>query len=264
MTPFFFGSGSRRLFGLYTPARVGAAGNRAVVLCPGWGQEYLCAHRSMRQLGNMLSSAGFHVLRFDYFGTGDSAGDMLQADLAGWKADIGTAIDELKDTCGALRVALVGLRLGGTLAAQVAVRRATDVDALVLWDPVVNGREYVDELMQAGKHEAAVLGRSIDRAEERGGGHEVLGFALTERMAEDFGQIDLVAQSGSVRARTAVVVSRTLASHSRLAEALASSPGQPARAIELIESQAAWINDDEEGAGAVPVRILQRIVQWLA
>lgn len=264
MTPFFFGSGSRRLFGLYTPARVGAVGNRAVVLCPGWGQEYLCAHRSMRQLANMLNAAGFHVLRFDYFGTGDSAGDMLQADLGGWERDIDTAIDELKDTCGAVRITLVGLRLGGTLAARVAARRATDVDALVLWDPVVDGREYIAELMQAGKQEAEVLGRSIDRAAERGGGHEVLGFPLTGIMAADFGQIDLVAQIGSVRARTAVVVSRTLSSHSRLAEALASHPGQPARAIELIDSQAAWINDDEEGAGAVPVRILQRIVQWLA
>jgi hypothetical protein len=46
--------------------------------------------------------------------------------------------------------------------------------------------------------------------------------------------------------------------------ALASYAGQPARTIEQIDSQAAWINDDEEGAGAVPVRILQRIVQWLA
>lgn len=263
MTPFFFGSGSRRLFGLYTPARVGAVGNRAVVLCPAWGQEYLCAHRSMRQLGNMLNSAGFHVLRFDYFGTGDSAGDMTWADLAGWEDDIGTAIDELKDTCGALRVGLVGLRLGGALAARVAARRAADVDALVLWDPVVDGRAYIDEVMQMAKLDAQELHRSTARAAEQGGGHEVLGFALTERLADDFGKIDLAAQIGSVRARTAVIVSRSPASHSGLAAALASYAGQPARKIELIDSQAAWINDDEEGAGAVPVKILQWIVQWL-
>lgn len=264
MTPFYFGTGSRRLFGLYTPARVGAVGNRSVVLCPAWGQEYLRAHRSMRQLANMLNSAGFHVLRFDYFGTGDSAGDMTQTDLAGWESDIGAAIDELKDTCGALRVALVGLRLGGALAARVAARRASDVDALVLWDPVVDGRAYVDEIMLTGKQKAQVLGRSTQRAADQGGGHEILGFALTERLADDFSKIDVAAQIGSVRARTEVVVSRTLASHSGLAAALASYAGQPPRAIELIESQAAWINVKEVGAGAVPVKILQRIVQWLA
>ncbi|MBI4995378.1 MAG: alpha/beta fold hydrolase [Rhodocyclales bacterium] len=264
MTPFYFGSGSRRLFGLYTPARVGAVGNRAVVLCPAWGQEYLCAHRSMRQLANMLNAAGFHVLRFDYFGTGDSAGDMTQGDLGGWEADIDTAIEELKDTCGALRVALVGLRMGGTLAARVAARRTADVDALILWDPVVDGCAYKEEIMRMGEQDARELGRSTERAADQGGGHEVLGFPLTERLAEDFGKIDLAAQIGSVRARTAVVVSRPLAADSALAAALASGAGQPARTIELIESQAAWINDDAEGAGAVPVKVLQRIVQCLA
>jgi pimeloyl-ACP methyl ester carboxylesterase len=264
MTPFFFGSGSRRLFGLYTPARAGAVGNRAVVLCPAWGQEYLCAHRSMRQLANMLNSAGFHVLRFDYFGTGDSAGDMMQADIAGWERDIGTAIDELKDTCGAQRVALVGLRLGGTLAARVAARRATDVDALALWDPIVDGPEYVDELMLESRNYARALCRSAGRAADQGGGFEVLGFPLTARLAEDFGQVDLAAQIGSVAARSAIVASRSLASHSRLAAALASDARLPTRTIEFIDDQPAWINDEEVGAGAVPVRVLQRIVQWLA
>lgn len=264
MTPFYFGSGSRRLFGLYTPARLGASGNRAVVLCPPWGQEYLRAHRSMRQLANMLNSAGFHVLRFDYFGTGDSAGDMTQTDTAGWEEDIGTAIDELKDTCGALRVALVGLRLGGTLAARVAAQRTADVDALALWDPVVDGREYTAELLQASRNVAQILHRSAGHTTGNDGGIEVLGFPLTERLAVNFSEIDLAAQIGSVRARSAIVVSCTLASHGPLAEALTLHAAHPARAIELIDSQAAWINDEEEGAGAVPVKILQRIVQWLA
>jgi pimeloyl-ACP methyl ester carboxylesterase len=263
MTPFYFGSGSRRLFGLYTAARAGAVGNRAVVLCPPWGQEYLCAHRSMRQLANMLNGAGFHVLRFDYFGTGDSAGDMLQADMSGWEADIDVAIDELKDTCGAMRVSLIGLRLGGTLAARVAARRAPDIDSLVLWDPVVDGRAYVDEIMLMGSQEAQELGRSTQRSADRGGGHEVLGFPLTERLGEDFGQIDLVAHIKSVQAQTSVVVSCEDKSHARLGEALAARSGRQSDAIERIESQAAWVNDDEEGAGAVPVRILQRIVQCL-
>ncbi len=47
---------------------------KSIVLCHPWGQEYLRAHRSMRQLGNLLAAAGHHVFRLDYFGTGDSGG----------------------------------------------------------------------------------------------------------------------------------------------------------------------------------------------
>jgi pimeloyl-ACP methyl ester carboxylesterase len=218
----------------------------------------------MRQLANMLNSAGYHVLRFDYFGTGDSAGDMTQTDTAGWEGDIGTAIDELKDTCGAARVALVGLRLGGTLAARVAARRAADVDALALWDPIVDGSEYVDELMKQGKSYARALRRSADRAADQGGGREVGGFPLTERLAENVGQLNLAAQIGSVGARCAIVVSRPLVAHNTLEASLASRADGPARTFEVIDDQAAWINDEDVGAGAVPVRVLQRIVQWLA
>ena len=61
MTPFHFGSGARRLFGLYTPAHSGAASTRAALLCAPWGQEYLRSHRSMRLLGRQLAAQGWHV-----------------------------------------------------------------------------------------------------------------------------------------------------------------------------------------------------------
>ena len=87
----------------------------------------------MRLLANMLAAAGTHVLRFDYFGTGDSAGNMEDADLGAWFGDVETAVDELRDTIDAPQVALVGLRLGATLAGTVASMRRTDVNGLVLW-----------------------------------------------------------------------------------------------------------------------------------
>ena len=37
--------------------------------------EYMRTHKAVRQLTMMLAKAGYHLLRFDYFGTGDSAGD---------------------------------------------------------------------------------------------------------------------------------------------------------------------------------------------
>ena len=71
MTPFYFGAGPQRLFGIYEPAVLTGRGKRGAVLCYPWGPEYVHAHRVMRQLAIKLAGAGVHTLRFDFFGTGD-------------------------------------------------------------------------------------------------------------------------------------------------------------------------------------------------
>lgn len=263
MTPLFFGLGNRRLFGLYTPARPAANGAaRAALLCAPLGQEYLCAHRSMRQLGLQLSSCGYDVLRFDYFGTGDSSGDFLQADLSGWEEDIATAIDELKDTSGARRVVLVGMRLGAALAARVAVKRPRDLQALVLWDPVVAGTEYLHELLSFGSGETPSAAPTRQRAAGIGGGHEVLGFPLNARMEDSLAELDLVALVPSLPERSLIAVTQPTPSYPAVVEAVAKRP-ESAIVCERLGGLPAWLNDEDTGAGAVPINVLQRITQWL-
>ena len=138
MNPFFFGSSQQPLYGVYHPSRARTTRLTAVVLCYPLWQEYMRAHRAFRQLAMLLSKAGFPVLRFDYFGTGDSAGDSDAGDVSRWTHDISTAIDEMKDTAGVTKVSLVGLRVGASLAAAVAAERK-DLDRIVLWDPIVAG-----------------------------------------------------------------------------------------------------------------------------
>jgi pimeloyl-ACP methyl ester carboxylesterase len=248
VSPFYFGTTERRLFGIYTPARTAGANARAIVLCHPWGQEYLGAHRSMRALGSMLSAAGFHVLRFDYFGTGDSAGEMRQADLAGWKEDIGMAIEELKDTTGATKVGIAGLRVGATLAAEVAARRAREVDALALWDPIARGTAYVEELMRIG---SPMLGAE----------REVGGFPLTQEMAAELRAIDLTSAEPAVAARTLVVLSGEGESCEAFRAAVAARFRGPLE-VDAIAAPPAWVENVSFGTGAVPIKVLQRMVEW--
>jgi pimeloyl-ACP methyl ester carboxylesterase len=245
VNPFYFGSGARRLFGLYMPARAGGAVARGVVLCYPWGREYLRAHRSMRQLASMLSAAGVHVLRFDYFGTGDSAGDMGEADLEGWRGDIGLAIEELRDTTDATKIGLVGLRLGATLAAAVAAKDPKAIDTLVLWDPVASGTEYLRELAPSGDGPEGAV-------------REIRGFPLTARMAGEFGAFDLASIAPRLPARTLVVLS----GEGESAAARALPAALTALRVETIESTPTWVEQGALGAGAVPVKLLQRIVEW--
>jgi exosortase A-associated hydrolase 2 len=262
MNPFYFGTDERRLFGIYEAAQ-GAPGKRAVVLCHPWGTEFIHAYRVMRQLAKMLTSAGMHVLRFDYYGTGDSAGDDTAGDPDAWEADILSAIEELKDMAETPRVSLVGLRLGAALAARVAARSRTAVDALVLWDPVVSGTDFLREL-----HGAARSGwqrrTPTARAREDGGGFDIAGFPLTEQMAAAIRRIDLAPLAPALPARTLVVAARPTEAPAVMRKALDRCRCEPLP-VERIDGEPAWIEwpIGHPMAGAVPVAMLQRIVAWL-
>jgi pimeloyl-ACP methyl ester carboxylesterase len=200
VNPLYLGTQERRLFAVYEPAAVKDRTARAAVLCQPWGAEYVYAHRSMRQLAVKLSARGFHTLRFDYFGTGDSGGEDAEADPDAAVADIETAADGLQDMLGVARVALIGLRLGATLAARAAMRRK-ELDALVLWDPIIPPEE------------AAGMARSLP-------------------------------------ARTLMLLTGAPA---------AELPGVTA---ESMSAPCPWM-EEATISGAVPVRVIQRITEWL-
>ena len=262
MTPMFFGYGTRRLFGVYTPARGTGAQACAVVLCHPWGQEYLRAHRSMKQLATMLSQAGCHVLRFDYFGTGDSGGEMVDTDLDGWVDDIEAAVQEIQDTSGAARVTVVGLRLGATLAAIAAARQGDGIDAVVLWDPVVSGRSYLRELLDTDAWTAAGPVPPPPRASLPGGGHEVLGFALTAGMQRALRCLELAPLVCELPSRLLALATGPVSEADALRRALQARPGGAGEIVE-VPALPAWLEDRSTGAGAMPLAAMQRIVQWM-
>lgn len=144
MEAFYFGPSESYLFGVFHP-RMGVDRNEAVVLCNPFGQEYMRAHKSVRRLAINLAALGYCVLRFDYRGTGDSAGDLQGVTADHWLEDIGHAVQEVMDMAAVGRVALVGLRLGALFAARAAVD-FSGVSRVVLWDPVTSGARYVEDI----------------------------------------------------------------------------------------------------------------------
>ena len=155
MTPFYFGDRRRRLFGSSSQL-ASRAWVRAQRCCATLGRR-ICprAPSDAAACGPAVSCrdrySAIRLLRH-----GDSAGEMVEADLAGWETDIELAIEELRDMVGSARVTLIGLRLGATLAARVAARRPGDVDTLVLWDPIQSGMDYLMSLGAATAPSASV------------------------------------------------------------------------------------------------------------
>jgi uncharacterized protein len=234
MTPFHFGSRQRRLFGCYEPAQENFGKVRAVLLCYPAGNEHIFAYRTMRLLAARLVQAGFHVLRFDYFGTGDSYGDTGEGDLASWCGDIETAIEELKEITGATNVNLAGLRLGANLSARVAAYRSKDVSKLVLWEPLT-----ADELAVAG------FGRPAPGAD---GNQRLIG----PYIVAGFARCAILGQAALLPPSTLVL--------------LTARPPSPTEfgplTVEYVAEVSAW-DEQRLDTGSIPVRTLRRVVDWL-
>lgn len=245
--PFFFGTSERQLLGMYDPPPQG--GNRGVVLCHPWGQEYLNAYKSMRHLARLLSRNGLHVLRFDYYGCGDSSGDDDQGTMKQWASDIDDAIEELKDMALIDTVSIVGLRLGATLAVLCSLQR-NDVDSLVLWDPIVVGSAYRRELLDT----------DVSEPQDRSGGRQlhVNGFPLTEALADELDKIDLSDVSSQLPPSTIVMTIESSA-YDRLQAAL-SEAGTPVSAV-LEPGPSVWIAAGDFASAGMPVAALERIAE---
>lgn len=260
MKLFYFGDPSRRIFGASESARVASSRPKAVVLCYPMGQEQLRAHRAFRNLSMRLSKAGWHVLRFDYYGCGDSAGESDEGDIDQWMSDVVTAIEQARLTHGLAKVSLIGLRLGATLATLVSSQR-DDIDQLVLWDPILDGRGYLEE--QSATHRAWLARRTElcwEPSKQDDEVPQVLGFPLTNRIRKTLEEIDLLRLSKRP-ARNVLIIRADENQDARLLEAHLRELGCNVEYQCLPEAKI-WLRLTMSQR-VVPNQTLERIVAWL-
>jgi pimeloyl-ACP methyl ester carboxylesterase len=219
--PILFGKSGQQLFGAYHPPEERRPRDAAVVLCYPAVQEYMRTHWAFRKLAGLLSREGLHVLRFDYFGTGDSAGGSHQVTATRSAADIRAAATELRDLADVRRVSLVGLRWGATLATQ-AVAQGLEVQDLVLWEPAVDGRSHLADL-------AAIQAVRFQRFDPLGSGDpgELLGYPLDAAQRAEMEAIDLAGLSRLPASRILIFSSRARPEHESLLTMLRDREGRP-------------------------------------
>jgi pimeloyl-ACP methyl ester carboxylesterase len=153
-------------------------------------------------LALQLAREGFDVLRFDYFGVGDSAGESREARVARWQTDVAAAAEELRALSGVQTMAVLGVRFGATLAATAADLQA--VDQLLLWDPVVNGRRYLARLEEM--HRAMLTDtRYFRHIRQERPGPGLLGFPYGPELRAEIAACDLLALSRWPSRRVTVI-----------------------------------------------------------
>jgi pimeloyl-ACP methyl ester carboxylesterase len=259
MRACYFGTPDRRLFGvLDAPAHAHASG-RGVVLCYPHGPDYATAFRSYRVLGTRCLRAGFHVMRFDYLGTGDSSGDDEDASLAQWTADVRAAMQELRDSQEVREISLVGLRLGAALA-TLAAQQSQGADRLVLWEPVADGRRYLAE--QLALHRAWLDEERREGRRAPSGDDDLLGSRLTGRLRRELEGLNLLSLSGAPAPRICVLSQRASREHDSLA-AFLRVKGARVDALRVAGPEV-WSKTPSMEEASVPNAAIQAIVGWLA
>ncbi len=151
----FFLSNGQSLYGVHYRPRGNSLG-RGVVICHSIGHEYARGYRNLQQLAVQLCSVGFDVLRFDYANTGNSDGACGELTAQRMQDNLIDARNYLIGQSGAKRVAVIGLRLGATIAASLPDGSFDDV---VLWDPIIDVSEFLRTMDQWHRRQLTELRR---------------------------------------------------------------------------------------------------------
>ncbi len=161
----------------------------------------------------------------------------------------------------------------------------SDVDALVLWDVVVNGKAYIDELVDFEKEKFRLLGthpkkRSMVEAPQYSDLYlssfgweeeprtspdstipaELLGFPLTEQLFAELNRIYLLTISKKPANHILLIDSNEKASDQRFRAHLKSMDSQ--LAYRHLPSPQIWIEDINKVM--IPNEVLQSVTSWIS
>jgi exosortase A-associated hydrolase 2 len=191
-------------FCIYHGPADGAAARCFVYVHP-FCEEMNKTRRMAALQSRRLAAAGHAVLQIDLYGCGDSSGNFADANWEIWKQDLQFAVGWLKSRRDG-PLGLWGLRLGATLAADVARDPALGIEQLLLWQPVSNGEQFLTqflrlrlaaEMLSEGTAQSSV--RALRESLRRGAPLEIAGYDLNPRLAAEIDTLNLASLVPAVK-----------------------------------------------------------------
>ena len=205
--PFYFTNdrSGNKLFGVqYLPKK---SKNLFFILLQPLGIERNVVDAVQVNIARALASKGISVLRFDYFGTGDSEGSFSDITLKTLISDVEAAINYLKNKNVNIELGIFGLRFGAFLASLIAERLSNELKFLILGAPIVNAEEaFMMELRQSISTQAVLFKKVVmdrDKIVENIINNEstvyqnydlanINGFPLTRNMLLSVNDVDII------------------------------------------------------------------------
>jgi uncharacterized protein len=258
--PLLFGKPGRKLFGMLHLPAASASRRASILLCSPFGQEAIQSHRTFKVLADRLVRAGHAVLRFDYFGTGDSEGEDTEVALASWCEDIGVANAQLCAMSSDRPVLWLGLGLGAAAAWLTATQTAQPPERLFLWDPIFDGRNYVTALRrrhdEAARDALSLPSRRVPPATDI---IEAIGFAIVPAFAAELDTLEVGTMPTLPSSIQVVLIAPTDSPNGAALLARSRSAGMVLRHV-VVASEMDWMAENIDSGKLVPGPALQNLV----
>lgn len=185
--PVFIEHASRRLFALQFNAAPDVAFRGIVLHLPAFAEEMNKSRAMVASQARSMANQGYTVLVPDYFGTGDSSGEFSEANWTVWLEDMRYCLRWLQaQVAGA--VTLWGIRLGALMALELAGEVKLNVSRLVLWNPVLQGEQFMLQFLRLRLVKSMMYGAAKEKVAdlkqqlEENGMLEVAGYELSASM----------------------------------------------------------------------------------
>jgi exosortase A-associated hydrolase 1/exosortase A-associated hydrolase 2 len=117
-----------------------------LLFIPPFGEEMNRCRAMAAMQARALASVGAGTLFVDPYGTGDSAGDFVEASWDQWREDLKLGIAWLRRHGQGCR-ALWGIRIGALMGSQLA-REDGAIDRLLWWQPVLDGKQFFTQFLR--------------------------------------------------------------------------------------------------------------------
>ncbi|MCH8957816.1 hypothetical protein IIA28_21255, partial [candidate division KSB1 bacterium] len=152
-----------------------------------------------------------------------------------------------------------GFRLGATRSV-LASEGLNDVDSLALWDPVVNGNDYLEELVKMHGEWMENNLPDPNASYQNNGNLEIMGFPITSRLQSGLKKIDLLNIKKQIANQICLVESGKMKTDGQLSDLLKSLT--KTFDYRHIPGSKKWVESAGLDPLAVPIEILQSIVSW--
>jgi len=147
INPFYLSSDFGQCFVVhYSPVDDDVKINESILIIPPFAEELNNSRRMIADQARLLAGEGFDVLCLDFFGTGDSQGEFVEASWDIWIENLHKAYAWLIEVSSTVHFLTV--RTGSLLAVDFLSKYSLDVKDVVMWQPVVSGELFIKQLLR--------------------------------------------------------------------------------------------------------------------
>ena len=186
MQPFFFGRSDRALLGIHHPAA--CLGRQAWLVCAPLMQDGVRCQRALWTLARGLAAGNGDVLRFDWFGSGDSDGTTREMNLHSLAEDMLVSCVALEQLVPGAPQRLLALRSAALPVLVHAAAQGRPVD-VVLWEPTFDGAGLVANWHRQHDEQLRGVGR-YSRSKPHSEPGELTGFDVDPDFVDALSRLD--------------------------------------------------------------------------